>query len=177
MRNDQIFVLLLVILLPLTGCIDVTDNANAQEERTASQTSNNHHPVIFGGADFGDYYHASTGSTSSDVLYGRTLYAVDFDGNITHFGIDVDQDAVIDLPVQNWVEQGPELVMVANSENASWRNPIEYDSWGTGDVSYCHQWLSIIAVDDDGDMTVEPFMVVFDYDEEAEACSIGNAES
>ena len=47
MRNDQIFVLLLVIFLPLTGCIDVSDNADAQEETTASQTTNNHHPVIF----------------------------------------------------------------------------------------------------------------------------------
>ena len=61
--------------------------------------------------------------------------------------------------------------------NTMQKIPIEYDHWGTGEVEYCHQWLSIIAVDDDGDMTVEPFMVVFDYDEESEACSIGNAES
>ena len=32
MRTDQTFVLLLVILLPLTGCIDVSDNADAQEK-------------------------------------------------------------------------------------------------------------------------------------------------
>jgi len=32
MTTDKVFILLLVILLPITGCIDTTDNAEAQEE-------------------------------------------------------------------------------------------------------------------------------------------------
>jgi hypothetical protein len=31
MKTDKLFILMLVILLPLTGCIDVSDNANADE--------------------------------------------------------------------------------------------------------------------------------------------------
>ena len=31
MKPDKVFILLLVILLPLTGCIDVSDNADAQD--------------------------------------------------------------------------------------------------------------------------------------------------
>ena len=34
MRKDQIFVLILIVLLPLTGCIDVSDNAEASEDST-----------------------------------------------------------------------------------------------------------------------------------------------
>ena len=31
MKPDKVFILMLVILLPLTGCIDVSDNADAQD--------------------------------------------------------------------------------------------------------------------------------------------------
>ena len=31
MTTDKLFVLLLVILLPLTGCLDIADNAEAEE--------------------------------------------------------------------------------------------------------------------------------------------------
>ena len=34
MKPDKVFILLLVILLPLTGCIDVSDNADAQDSTT-----------------------------------------------------------------------------------------------------------------------------------------------
>ena len=174
MKTDKIFVLLLVILLPLTGCIDISENVDAQEETPTQENISNHHPVIFGSAYFGDYWHNSNSSTSTDVLIGRTLHALDFDGNVTDFGIDVDKDGIIDLPIQNWEETGAELTMVANSDVYDWKNPIEFDSWGNGDVEYCHQWLSIIAIDDDGDMTVEPFMVDFQYDDENDSCTTEN---
>ena len=38
------------------------------------------------------------------------------------------------------------------------------------DVEYCYQWLSLIAIDDDGDMTVEPFIAKFEWDSENEIC-------
>jgi len=31
MKTDKVFILMLVIMLPLTGCIDVSDNADAQD--------------------------------------------------------------------------------------------------------------------------------------------------
>ena len=30
MTTDKVFILLLVILLPITGCLDMTDNAEAE---------------------------------------------------------------------------------------------------------------------------------------------------
>ena len=39
MKPDKVFILLLVILLPLTGCIDVSDNADAQDSTTPQDQS------------------------------------------------------------------------------------------------------------------------------------------
>ena len=39
MTADKVFILLLVILLPLTGCIDMTDNAEAQDESDSIEVS------------------------------------------------------------------------------------------------------------------------------------------
>jgi hypothetical protein len=36
MKTDRVFVLLLVILLPMTGCIDVSDNAGAEDSTESS---------------------------------------------------------------------------------------------------------------------------------------------
>ena len=35
MTTDKVFILLLVIMLPLTGCLDMTDNAEAETDSTA----------------------------------------------------------------------------------------------------------------------------------------------
>ena len=40
MTTDKVFILLLVILLPITGCIDMTDNAEAQEEPDSTTVDN-----------------------------------------------------------------------------------------------------------------------------------------
>ena len=37
MKPDKVFILLLVILLPLTGCIDVSDNADAQDSTDSEE--------------------------------------------------------------------------------------------------------------------------------------------
>ena len=38
MKTDKVFILLLVILLPLTGCLDVSDNADAQDASDSEET-------------------------------------------------------------------------------------------------------------------------------------------
>ena len=51
-----------------------------------------------------------------------------------------------------------------------WMNPIPYEN---GDIEYCYQWLSLIAIDDDGAISVEPFMATFEYDDnEVNACTL-----
>ena len=39
MSSDKLFVLLLVILLPLTGCLDIADNAEAEESDEENTTT------------------------------------------------------------------------------------------------------------------------------------------
>ena len=171
MTTDKVFILLLVIMLPLTGCLDVTDTAESQAPlNEESQSEQNHHPVIYlNQARFSDYYDYSTSTLVEDVIVVSAGMAIDFDGNITAFGIDTDQDGVIDFSLDH---TGNTLIQAAyNPDNMTdWMNPIPYEQ---GDIEYCYQWLSLIAIDDDGAMSVEPFMATFEYDDnEANACTL-----
>ena len=48
MRTDQAFVLLLILLLPLTGCIDTIGEADAQDSSEQSEVAETYtHEVIF----------------------------------------------------------------------------------------------------------------------------------
>ena len=65
MTTDKVFILLLVILLPLTGCLDMTDNADASDPvdtPTMAETT----PEIF-----------------SLHIAANANYTVNFDGNTT----------------------------------------------------------------------------------------------
>ncbi|MDB2398023.1 hypothetical protein N9V82_02235 [Candidatus Poseidoniales archaeon] len=43
MTTDKVFILLLVIMLPLTGCLDVTDTAEAEESEEETTIVNNYY--------------------------------------------------------------------------------------------------------------------------------------
>ena len=166
MKTDKVFVLLLVILLPLTGCIDMADNAESQDATTEeSQNETNHLPVIFGDAYFGNHYCSSDSSTKENMIITRAAYAVDFDGNITEFGLDVNQDGSIDYTMDMSCENADYQPMMGTN-STEWMNPIPMNTWGSmdRDVEYCYQDLALVAIDDDGGMTVNPFRVIFDYD-------------
>ena len=173
MTTDKVFILLLVIMLPLSGCLDITDNAESQEP-TTEQVGVNHPPVIYYNyAGFSDYYDYDTKTLVENVIVITAGMAVDFDGSVIGFGIDTNQDGFIDIPLNS--AGGETIAQVAyNPDNMTdWMNPMPYD-WGSlpQDVEYCYQWLSLIAVDNDDEMTVEPFMAVFDYDDETMLCEL-----
>ena len=152
MTTDKLFILMLVILLPLTGCLDIADTAESQE---AEVIEKNRYPVI--------YSEEFTRYNGGDGISIQAM-AVDFDGSIQSYGVDVDQDGVIDIPITNFNEYTHQTV----GEDTEWMNKSLYNP--TGDVEYCYQWLSLIAIDDDGDMTVEPFIAKFQWDSENEIC-------
>ena len=164
MKTDKLFVLSLVILLPLTGCIDVSDNAEADENDDV--VAQNNPPVIYGMARFADYYDYDTSTLHEDVITVQAM-AKDFDGVVVDLGVDVDLDGVIDFnanDIENYT-----LEMVSNGSD--WMNPVPWNPSGfTMDVEYCYQWLSLIALDDDGAMDIEPFKAVFEWDDETETC-------
>jgi hypothetical protein len=155
MTTDKVFILLLVIMLPLTGCLDIADNAESQE---AEVIENNRHPVIY--SEEFTRYNGGNGISIQAM-------AVDFDGIIESYGVDVNQDGIIDIPVANFNEYTFQTV----GEDTEWMNKSVWNPTGhLMDVEYCYQWLSLIAIDDDGDMTVEPFIAKFQWDSENEIC-------
>lgn len=165
------FLCCLVLIVPLSGCIDPTETAGAIGQSFDGEDNAimiNHPPVIFGSVVFGDYYHGPN-NRSFDVLSSMDAFAIDFDGNITEFGIDVNLDGIIDFPIDQSVG-GPSYRLVNGTEENTWKMPVEVDAWGTGDVEYCQQPLAIIAVDDEGEISVKPFFIRFDYDSENGAC-------
>ncbi len=153
----------------MSGCIDGADAEEESENQTVSSTNQN--PVIYGFVEFSDYqHHPNSTSPSVEALVSfNYAHAIDFDGNITQFGVDTNQDGEIDLEI-NQSKDGSGSKLVNGSESQSWRNPTEYYFTGSSDVMVCYQWLSIIAVDDDGGKTVEPFIISFDYDDQNNVC-------
>lgn len=176
MTTDKVFILLLVIMLPLSGCL--TDDRNREEDDLIlvepSQIMDNNPPVIYYNyAGFSDYYDYDTSTLVENVIVITAGMAEDFDGDVIEFGIDTNQDGIIDFYLDK--TGGQTIAQTAyNPDNMTdWMNPMPYD-WGAlpQDVEYCYQWLSLIAIDDDYEMSVEPFMALFDYDDETMLCEL-----
>ena len=164
MKTDKFFVLMLVIMLPLSGCIGVSDTAEADELNEVEELNNP--PVIYGTAEFTNYYDYDTRTLHENVLTIKAM-ATDFDGTVVELGIDVDLDGLIDFH-SNGIENYTHEVV---SQNSSWMNPTPWNPSGyLMDVEYCYQWISLIAIDDDGAMDIEPYNAIFDWDDEAEVC-------
>ena len=82
MKPDKVFILMLVILLPLTGCIDVSDNADAQD---ASDSEEKETTVI------NNYYNNTTTVQSVQKMEAMSHYLpqnqtlnLSFDGTYTY---------------------------------------------------------------------------------------------
>ena len=176
MTTNKVFILLLVIMLPLAGCLEDTD-PNEEDDLILvepSQIMDNHPPVIYYNyAGFSDYYDYDTSTLVENVIVITAGMAEDFDGDVIEFGIDTNQDGIIDFYLDK--TGGQTIAQTAyNPENMTdWMNPMPYD-WGASpqDVEYCYQWLSLIAIDDDFAMSVEPFMATFEYDDETMLCEL-----
>lgn len=63
MTTDKLFVLLLVILLPLTGCLDIADNAEAEESDDENTTTTM--PMVHS-------LHIEEGANATLDFYGTT---------------------------------------------------------------------------------------------------------
>jgi hypothetical protein len=82
MTTDKVFILLLVILFPLSGCLDVTDTAEAEESEEETTIINNYY----------NYYYNNTTTTQSvempdivshHIQENQTLN-LSFDGTFTY---------------------------------------------------------------------------------------------
>ena len=148
---------ILLILIPITGCIE--DNNGVEE------SEQNQHPVIYGTIQFEHFFDNMTNITHDYSLWIAAM-ALDFDGTIVQFGIDVDLDGVIDYNASN-----PSLYhhqLVANG--TEWMNPEPWSKFNSGNIDYCQQWISIIAIDDQGGKDVKPFNVEFIWNTLEQTC-------
>lgn len=105
MRNDQIFVLLLVILLPMSGCFDgAVGDAEGSDDSDSGGTSTNtagyNHPPIISATITGplELTEGSDCMTSGVQVEARHAMT-DWDGTIAQAGWDTDLDGTIDYVV------------------------------------------------------------------------------
>ena len=158
MTTDRLFVIMLVILIPMSGCFGTVDNADGDDGK---QTIVN------------NYYYSNTTTNQLPVIFGKAMYtypndlvvravAIDYDGNITQCGIDVNLDAVIDFDSNCDDAHAQEVVHVGTSYLTSL---FQYDDGA------CSQFASLIAVDNDGGKTIMPFRIFTEYDDENGVCT------
>ena len=99
MKVDRIFVLLLVVMLPMSGCFDdaVGDAEGSEDDDSGTTIINNYYnqtntpPVIYSG-DSG--IHWASGTWQELRVESMVL---DIDGVVTNYGLDIDLDGVIDF--------------------------------------------------------------------------------
>ena len=161
---------MLVVLLPLTGCLDLIDPANADDDSDADSHTHsvNNPPVIYGSLRFSDYYDYDTSTLHEDVLVFEGMVQ-DIDGIVVQFGVDTDLDGVIDyyMPRASGFDEWNQPLLLMITDNTSWWNPIPS---AQGDVEYCEQWIQLIAVDVEGAMQINPSRAIFEFDDETDLC-------
>ena len=175
MKTDRVFVLLLVVLLPLSGCMHTIDEAEGE-----SPEAQNMLPVIYGGIDLTASCPIAGGSCSSgDWIYpvlSSESKVIDFDGTVMQFGLDLDLDSEIDFLMPFTIGSGyTEYDFRVNLDFKEFHiNPVLWDPSGLSadnPDAYCYQWVNIVAVDDDGGKTIQPNVWVFDWDVESQYCN------
>ena len=183
MRNDQIFVLLLVVLLPLSGCFENTvGDAEGADDETSTTIVNNYfnqtansqplfHVASVGfetyGGDDEDYgrvstYDSNTGEELSRMYHVTPVFwfsVTDPDSNITSVGIDLDLDQVIDYQFpnnSNWSD----LMFHKGPEIAQSEGSLgSYAQYGSA-PSMCFVRFNLMALDDDGGVGILPYTML-----------------
>jgi len=169
MSTDKLFILLLVVLLPLSGCLDTVEPAGADAAHSDAEIEINNPPVIYGELRFWDYYDYDTSTLYEDVLVVQGM-TKDFDGVIVQFGVDTDLDGNIDFNLSN-----PDTyhLQMIDTNGTGWMNPVMWNPTGhTMDAEYCYQWIQLISVDDDGAKQINPVNAIFELDGETDQCTL-----
>jgi hypothetical protein len=189
MRNDQIFVLMLVVLLPMSGCFDgAVGDAEGTDESESTVINNyynnttveqNSPPVLVGGIALTSSCPINPECGVNEMIWptlsGFSMVQ-DYDGHVVSFGIDLDLDLTIDFEMPGNYSQYE--MRMSFEMNESLLNPIQESYYSTSlsmvDVgrSYCYQIVNIIAIDDDDAATISPQVWIFDWDTESETCVI-----
>jgi hypothetical protein len=169
MKTDRIFVLLLVVMLPMSGCFDdAVGDAEGTDDSTSGTTvinnyynqSSNQDPVFhIAGISIDEYdvgristYDSNSGEELTRMYHatiGFWFSVTDVDSNITSVGFDLNLDNIIDHELTNngsWSDFAYfETPGIAQSNGTiSWRN-------------YCTARFNLIALDDAGGRALVPY--------------------
>jgi hypothetical protein len=159
MRNDQIFVLLLVILLPMSGCFDgAVGDAEGSDDSESGGTSTNtagyNHPPIISAAITGSLELTEGSDCTTDGVQIEARHAMtDWDGTIAQAGWDTDLDGTIDHVVTD--SEGHTMLEIPLNEMTYWnRTSSNYD--------YVHRQQSVVfgAQDDAGEWTSSELFLI-----------------
>ena len=172
MRKDQIFVLMLVILLPMSGCFDgaVGDSEADDDVDSTVQYIPNQHPIWYGNIQ--NCYHECyyDGEYRDSLVRVTDFFVVDPDGIVLAAGLDFDNDFEIDWSFTgDWnssysspnIEFNYNLIQLITPENPSSDSKCE-----TG-------WINLIAEDGLGLKEIQPTKWYFDWDNEKAVCLVG----
>jgi hypothetical protein len=164
MRNDQIFVLLLVVLLPLSGCFDggtagVGEAEGAQDsggENTPSTgtfttVATPNLPPVISVETIGSLVNVEAADCTTNAFEIEVRHAMtDWDGSIISAGWDINLDGIIDYPTN--ASEGYMMVEIPMNTMVS-RTAASTGFGSSYEYEYRTQSIVFGAQDDDGAWT------------------------
>ena len=155
MKTDRIFVLMLVILLPMSGCFENSvGDAEGQvepgnsEDSMIDNASMNQLPLLYLWSDDASY----TTNDRTEIRWNWQISVSDLDGNISEVGVDSDLDGFIDYQFvsNDWSVHAQEFEGPSNLSTSDF-------TYRTQNLEWCYFAFNLIVIDDDGGKYVEPY--------------------
>ena len=149
MRNDQIFVLLLVVLLPMSGCFDeIIPEAKSLHSPTTNET-----PLLYVWSVDID------GAGQDDPMEFTWNWEISVgpsDRVIREVGVDSDLDGSIDILFNSdgWGLHPQEVIGPSNFTS---NNAVHFDDTDLNGDGYCYFAFNLIVIDDAGRKYVQPY--------------------
>ena len=167
MKTDRIFVLLLVVLLPMSGCFDDavgdaegSDDADNSDSggTTATPPGYNHPPVISaaitGSAELTEGSDCTTNGIEIEARHAMT----DWDGTIVQAGWDTDLDGTIDHLVTDF--EGHTMLQIPLEGMTYWNKTSLLSLTSYYDYVYLQQSVVFGAQDDAGEWTSSEIFLI-----------------
>ena len=157
MKTDRIFVLLLVVMLPMSGCFDgAVGDAEGSDESDGNgnnELSVNHPPVISAGIEPSIMYTEGDDCTTNGIEIHARHAMTDWDGQISQAGWDVDLDGNIDYFVTD--SEGHTAVEILLDDMTYWNYTL-----GNNEIFARQKNIVFGAQDDSGQWTSSEIFLI-----------------
>jgi hypothetical protein len=167
MKTDRIFVLLLVVLLPLSGCFDGSTTGDAEAQDGVSEDTNEdgtsssntgtpavvalNLPPVISVETIGYLANVEGSDCTTNAFEIEVRHAMtDWDGTIVNAGWDINLDGIIDFPVTS--SEGYMMIQIPMNSMLN-RTAETGNGFSTYVYEYREQSIVFGAQDDDGEWT------------------------